>query len=65
VEILPESSMRIVVEKAGSDYSVQCTAEVKSQDSKSVMRTVRSRMRRAEKDGMTRIQILPLPDINP
>ena len=58
-DLLPDAMVRIVVEKAGQDmYTVTVEAELGPKDEALMVRTSRSRFRRAESDGAIRLQAL-------
>jgi hypothetical protein len=58
-DLLPDATIRIVVEKAGQDlYTVTVEAELGPKDEALMVRTSRSRFRRADSDGAIRLQAL-------
>jgi type II secretory pathway component PulK len=66
-DLVPESKVRIAVEKTGEDvYRVTAEAAVNLQDGPAVARTANGRFRRTVSDGTVRLEALaPEKDVSP
>jgi hypothetical protein len=64
-ELLPDTKVRIVVEKLDQDsYTVSVEAEVGPAEDAVVVRTASARFRRTDSDGVIRLQAVPLDKKN-